>query len=329
MNILSYNRHAALALAAVLIGSATAIAQDPSAVAPEPSEIAAKAASSLLLDVVNTGEQLVAVGERGNVLTSADGRTWTQVVVPTRSTLTAVAFADAQHGWAVGHDASIIHTADGAKTWSLQYFKPELNQVLLDVMFLDLQHGFAVGTFGLFLETRDGGKSWLDVDAPAIKEEGSHLNAMLRLKNGHLFVVGERGFIALSSDGLSWERLASPYEGSFFGAVPIGENGAVIFGLRGNALIADDVRAAQWKPVDLGSTRSAFGGTALPDGRVALVGADGLSLIVSADGKLSEGGRSSVAGSTGGGTLNSVVSWKGALIVVGELGVQVRDGAHL
>ncbi|MGQ0620627.1 MAG: WD40/YVTN/BNR-like repeat-containing protein [Panacagrimonas sp.] len=326
MNIPTCHTRTALVLAGLLLAGATAIAQDPGGVAPEASEMATKAASSLLLDVVNTGEQLIAVGERGNLLRSADGRGWAQVVTPVRSTLTAVVFVDAQHGWAVGHDASIIHTVDGARTWSVQHFQPQLNQPLLDVLFLDAQHGFAVGTFGLFLQTLDGGKTWLDVDAPAIKEEGSHLNAMVRLKNGQLLVVGERGFIALSADGLGWDRLASPYEGSFFGAVPVGESGAVIFGLRGNALISDDVRAGQWKPVQLGSTRSAFGGTALPDGRVVLVGADGLSLIVSADGSVSEAGHRSVAGSTGGGTLNSVVSWEGALIAVGELGVQVRDG---
>lgn len=329
----------ALTLVVSLITGATAIAQDEAPVEkpdltasqtapapappPQPSELAPKAISSLLLDVASTGTQLVAVGEHGNVLTSADGKNWKQVVVPVRSTLTAIAFADAQNGWAVGHDSAIIHTADGGNTWSLQRFKPELNQPLLDVLFLDAKRGFAIGTFALFLQTLDGGQTWLEVNAPAIKEEGSHLNAMVRLNNGELLVVGERGFIAASADGLGWDHLASPYEGSFFGATPMGAKGALIFGLRGNALLTDDVRAGQWKPVDLGSTRSAFGGVALPDGSAALVGADGLSLIVNVDGKVSQG-LISASGSGGGGTLNSVVSWKGASIAVGELGMQMR-----
>ena len=45
---------------------------------------------SMLLDVTRAGDKLVAVGERGHVILSSDGKTWTQAeVVPTRATLTA------------------------------------------------------------------------------------------------------------------------------------------------------------------------------------------------------------------------------------------------
>jgi len=65
-----------------------------------------RAASSLLLDVTHAGERLVAAGDRGHILYSDDGgASWTQAKVPTRQLLTAIYFADAQHGWAVGHDA--------------------------------------------------------------------------------------------------------------------------------------------------------------------------------------------------------------------------------
>ncbi len=49
------------------------------------------ATKSMLLDITRAGNTLVAVGERGHVVTSTDGKTWTQAdVVPTRSTLTTV-----------------------------------------------------------------------------------------------------------------------------------------------------------------------------------------------------------------------------------------------
>ncbi|MGQ0700723.1 MAG: YCF48-related protein [Panacagrimonas sp.] len=314
------------AVLVVLVSTATAtFAQDAVPVAKtqtETSELATKATSSLLLDVASTGTQLVAVGAFGNLVVSNDGEHWTQIITPARSTLTAVFFTDAQNGWAVGHDAVILHTADGAKSWSVQHFKPELNQPLLDVFFLDVTHGYAIGSFGLFLETRDGGKSWLEVDAPVIKEEGSHLNAMIRLRDGRLLIVGERGFIAMSGDGGAWEKLESPYEGSFFGASPMGEKGALIFGLRGNAFLSDDARA--WRQVNLGSTRTAFGGAVMPDGRAVLVGADGLALSVSADGSVSEKGLASIAGAASGGTLSGVVPWKTGVMAVGDLGVQPR-----
>ena len=57
--------------------------------------------------------RLVAVGDRGHVLVSADqGATWEQILVPTRAMLTAVAFADAKNGTAVGHDGVILATND-------------------------------------------------------------------------------------------------------------------------------------------------------------------------------------------------------------------------
>lgn len=95
------------------------------AVAPEapPAAIAStKAAHSLLLDIAAAGQRLVAVGERGHIVWSDDeGKSWQQAQVPTRTLLTAVQFADAKQGWAVGHDSTILHTADGGATWSLQH----------------------------------------------------------------------------------------------------------------------------------------------------------------------------------------------------------------
>ena len=50
-----------------------------------------KAHKSLLLDVTNAGERLVAVGERGHIIFSNDeGRTWRQATTPVLTTLTAV-----------------------------------------------------------------------------------------------------------------------------------------------------------------------------------------------------------------------------------------------
>jgi photosystem II stability/assembly factor-like uncharacterized protein len=91
------------------------------AAAPEPALMMPRAQRSLLLDVARAGERLVAVGERGHVLYSDDsGRTWTQASVPVSVLLTAVWFADAHRGWAVGHDGMIIATADGGASWELQ-----------------------------------------------------------------------------------------------------------------------------------------------------------------------------------------------------------------
>lgn len=146
-------------LAALLLAAGPAIGQDDAddgvetTIKPLPSEIMPLTPNGLLLDIVNTGEHLIAVGDRGAVVASNDGVKWAQVQTPTRAPLTAVAFADARNGWAVGHDAVILHTADGGRSWEIQNFEPELEMPLLDVLFLDAQRGFAVGAYGLFYRT--------------------------------------------------------------------------------------------------------------------------------------------------------------------------------
>ncbi len=84
----------------VLATAADAPADKPSSDWADPATAAAEirplAAKSLLLDVVRSGARYVAVGARGDVLLSDDGRDWRQVEVPTRATLTAVSAIDAQ-----------------------------------------------------------------------------------------------------------------------------------------------------------------------------------------------------------------------------------------
>jgi hypothetical protein len=126
-------------------------------VKPWPSEMASLASRSLLLGVSNTGKHLIAVGDRGNVVVSNDGENWAQVQVPVRATLTAVEFADQNNGWAVGHDAVILHTKDGGKTWQLQNFAPELERPFLDVLFTDASRGMALGAYST--RRRSGRKS--------------------------------------------------------------------------------------------------------------------------------------------------------------------------
>lgn len=262
-----------------------AAATEAAVAASAAAERAPKADRALLTSIAEAGGRLVAVGSRGHILSTGDGTNWVQADVPVNVLLTAVTFADARHGWAVGHDATVLHTRDGGSTWALQHFKPG-ESALLDVLFLDAQHGLAIGAYGLFLQTSDGGEAWQRVENE-ITEEGLHFNALTRLNDGALFIVGEQGMMARSTDGgANWQRLPSPYESSMFAVAAKGPAGAVVGGLRGNAYQTADVAGGSWTRIENGSVQSIFGITGLPDGTFALAGLNGSLQILAADGRL-------------------------------------------
>lgn len=156
-----------LVMAAAALACAAALVPVALSVVPPRGGHAVKtklATEALLLGVTRAGARLVAVGEYGNILFSDDdGRTWEQASdVPATVTLTAVHFADASTGWAVGHDTLILKTVDAGKTWVKQFGGGESDNALLSVFFLDANHGWAVGAFNYTVETKDGGATWVE-----------------------------------------------------------------------------------------------------------------------------------------------------------------------
>lgn len=304
--------------AATKSGAAAAAPASAPSLKPRPAEIEPLAPKSLMLDVVATGKRLIAVGDRGHILVSNDGKNWEQVEVPARAPLTAVSFPDADNGWAVGHDAVIVHTRDGGRTWILQNYQPQLEKPFLDVLFLDASKGFAVGAYGLFYKTEDGGTNWNEVTAPEVRGDELHLYSIAKLGNGDLFVSGEQGLLAVSSDGGgTWKKVASPYEATLFGIVPHGEKGALICGLRGNAFVADDVRGGKWTQIVTDTKASLFGCAAIDENHAALVGLSGTILVADLASDTVKTLKGPVESAYSG-----VVKWQSGLILAGEQGMQ-------
>jgi len=313
--------HGVLALTLYALAS-SAMAQDKPSVAATPAEMAVKAAAAQLNDVAVAGDRLVAVGTKGIVVTSTDGKTWTQSPTPVDVLLNSVFFSNEREGWAVGHDATIIHTADGGKTWTLQNWAPKDNRPLMDVFFWDDQRGLAVGAYGLFKVTEDGGKTWTDFTDPAF-EAGPHLNSLTRLADGSLLLVGEKGLAATSVDGKSWAVHPTGYEGSLFAAIPRGEKGALVIGMRGTMLEAADMTCPVWRKVETGTEKSLFGLADIGDGKVAVAGSSG-ELRVLSPGRspqpiapMKEAGLSQSTAYTG------LLNWSGRLIALTDIGAHI------
>lgn len=306
---------------------------------PRPALIAPLAERSILLGIAQAGGRLVAVGDRGHILLSDDGAKWRQVAAPVNAMLNRVRFRDDKAGWAVGHDATILATKDGGETWALQHFDGAARP-LYELLFLGEGRVAALGGYGTYLLSVDDGATW-EPQASPIMDLGQHFNAATRLGDGTLLIAGERGLLVRSKDGgASWELLRSPYAGSFFGVLPAGPRGALVFGLRGNIYVSGNVAAAPtvdpleydpyaletatdpavlarmgWRPLARPTTEGLFGGQ--PDGGGALlVGVNGVVVRVDAAQSKAEllDSRSE--------TLNDVVAFGGRWIAVGRRGVQ-------
>lgn len=197
------------------------------------------ATRTLLLDAQAFGHTVVAVGAGGHILRSTDGGgTWQLARVPTNATLTGVYFPDEKHGWAVGHDAVILHSEDGGLTWTKQYQGPDLQVSFLDVCFLDAQTGFVAGAYGQFLATGDGGRTWTQ---RSIITEDYFLNRLSLGPDGTLFLAGEHGTLLRSGDrGATWIPIRTSYDGSFYGILPLGPKTVLAYGLRGSLYRSED-----------------------------------------------------------------------------------------
>ena len=267
------------------------------------------AARSLLCGLARAGKRLVAVGQRGHILTSDDtGRTWQQADVPVSSDLLAVHFPTADAGWAVGHDGVILHSADAGRTWQRQLDGRALGDLLtaaysqgsdakwfaeakrfaaqgaenplLDVCFQDARNGHVVGAFGLVLRTADGGKTWTPLLHAADNPKGLHLYAVRRIGDA-VYIAGEQGTL-LKWDGSRFAALASPYAGTLFGLVG-NERAVLAHGLRGNVVRSTDggrTWAAVATGVAVGLTASAVDAL----GRFVIVSHAGHVLVSSDDG---------------------------------------------
>ena len=306
-------------LGAVLLTATLAIAAQSQPSEPakddpavQPAEILPRAPKSLLLDLTRTAAGLFAVGERGHILSSADGARWKQMEVPTRATFTTITSADGQL-WAGGHDGVIVHSTDGGQTWQRQRVSawsaddqdPTHGVPIMDMLFLDANNGFAVGAYSLFLETHDAGVTWTPrrLNAPAAapapgaeqandqnwtfdtaqlqlgEESDPHFNAIVRTGSGGLLIAGERGALYRSRDnGVTWEKAKLPYDGSMFGALGWEGEHVLVLGLRGNVYESDDL-GGSWRKVETGINANLMGGQALANGGAVLVGANGRVLV--------------------------------------------------
>lgn len=274
------------------------------AVLSQAAILSPKALNAAMLAIANAGSRLVAAGERGVILWSDDaGKSWQQAVTPVQVSLVALQFVNPTHGWAVGHLGVVLHTGDGGKTWHKQLdgilaaqlaaraaSGPQAqaaaqgliddgpDKPFLDLYFENERSGYIVGAYNLMFKTEDGGASWQAWQAHVPNPKSFHLYG-IRAAGDALYLAGEQGLLFRSGDrGQTFEALASPYKGSYFGLLTAASGEVLAFGLRGNVFRSSD-QGRSWSKVQTGIDVALASGIELADGTLVLLSQAGDVLL--------------------------------------------------
>lgn len=265
-------------------------------------------------------------GQRGHLLFKpTDGGVFQQQAFPTRLMLNLIHFEDGGGAWIGGAEALIARRANASSAWSIAHHQPGQRAAVRSLLKAKDGRTLAVGTYGLALMLEKDASDWQPQNLDALNPDGLHFFGLIALGNGDWLLHGESGFLALSSDeGRNWRRLLSPYEGSWFGALPWGSNGVLIFGLRGNAwrsrppstTAGDTPALPMWERIDTVTTQGLWGGTLLADGSALLVGAAGTVRQLRAE----ESKARIIAAPTNKGIASAVATSKGEVWLATEVG---------
>lgn len=232
-------------------------------------------------------------GQRGHLLSKpTNGGVFQQQAFPTRLMLNLIHFEDGGGAWIGGAEGLIARRANASSAWTISHHQPGERAAVRSLLNAKDGRMLAVGTYGLALTLEKNSSDWQPFNLEALNPDGLHYFGLVALGNGAWLLHGESGFLAFSSDeGRNWQRLLSPYEGSWFGALPWASDGVLIFGLRGNAwrsrlpstTAGNTPTLPTWERIDTATTQGLWGGTRLADGSALLVGAAGTVRLLGAD----------------------------------------------
>ena len=209
---------------------------------------------------------IIAVGQYGCIIKSADGTTWTHKTSGTVNRLNAVHASDATHIVAVGDNGTILTSADGT-TWTVRV--SGVTKHLYGVYVLDATHAWAVGENRTILFSADAGVTW----TPQTSGTTKTLKSVYVFDATHVWTVGADGTL-LFFNGTVWTAQGSGTLVDLNGVsglsatsvYAVGDSGAIIHGLSTvgampmtNLIIGQrDDYAANWNPVQdaVGTTQT-------------------------------------------------------------------------
>lgn len=240
--------------------------------------------------LAQAGGVALACGERGLIARMELARnTWQTLRLPTERSFTAIAMHTEGLAVAVGHNGVIFISEDFGANWQAvpdaERSRINPNQEALLTVAIDANRRIIVGgAFGLVAGSLDLGKTWTKLLPLGDGFDWHVYHLSLDQSQRSWLLLGESGTIAESANGLLWRELRSPYQGSFFGGL-ISQMGArIIFGMRGR-IYRQSRQGADWQLLEVPTTMAWMAGRVLKDGRIVLVGDQGMTAVSNDDGR--------------------------------------------
>jgi len=239
----------------------------------KPDTVFTGVAHDTLYALSGEGQHLIAVGDFGMVVESADGgETWRrQDTPPTNIALLAVT-RKAGHCIAGGQQGVIVYAPD-CEHWQQATVPTDARLLAVDVNVSGT--GYAVGGFGTVLRTADWGKSWtaLTLDWEALTGDWAepHLYDVHAGPDGEVTLVGEFELVIRSRDGgASWQTLHKGRR-SLFGFTHSDDGHLYAVGQEGVILRSTD-DGASWTELRSGTQAILTSVWARPGGGVVAAG---------------------------------------------------------
>lgn len=206
-----------------------------------PAKLLPLSSKSIISDLWAQNRVIFAVGERGHIFRSKDGKQFEQLSSPADQFLTAITGNSKNQLWAVGHDSLILSSSDNGTNWYAAHLNIPAESPLFDILYQGNQSVIAVGAYGYMVRSTNNGATWtrlnIDIKIDEYEEpEDSepHYFAIRSMSNGNLLIACEFGKLAeLSSEGKLIRQIETGLDSSLFGLEIMNDQNILLYGLRG------------------------------------------------------------------------------------------------